>query len=384
VCLLFGPSAAGGAYIPAFCDVVFMVEGNASMYLGSPRMAEMVIGQITTLEEMGGARMHCSVSGCGDLLARTEPEAIEACRRYLSYLPLAGRRRAARDGGAASLRRSRRDRVADPEGGEQALRHARVIERIVDAGSVFEIKRLFAGEILTAFARIEGRPIGIVANQPKVKGGVLFVDSADKATRFISLCDAFGLPLLFLADVPGFMVGKHVERQGIIRAGAKMIMAVSDATVPRLSVVVRKAYGAGLYAMSGPGFAPDACLALPGSMIAVMGPEAAVNAVYFNRLQGLPEDERAAEEQRLREEYRQDVDIERLASELAIDGIVPAASLRDEIAARLRVAPRATRPGPRETAHCHSRLRLRPSRGALAPVASGVAAVGRAASRAGP
>ena len=162
-----------------------------------------------------------------------------------------------------------------------------VIERLVDAGSFFELKKLFAGELLTGFARVDGHPIGIVANQPKVKGGVLFVDSADKAARFIGLCDAFGLPLLFLADVPGFMIGKQVEREGIIRAGAKMIMAVSEATVPRVSVIVRKAYGAGLYAMSGPGFEPEACLALPSAMIAVMGPEAAVNAVYYNKLQGL-------------------------------------------------------------------------------------------------
>jgi acetyl-CoA carboxylase carboxyltransferase component len=223
-----------------------------------------------------------------------------------------------------------------------------VIERIVDAGSFFEIKKLFAGELLTGFARIEGRPVGIVANQPKVKGGVLFVDSADKAARFIWLCDAFGLPLVFLADVPGFMIGKHVERQGIIRAGAKMIMAVSEATVPRISVVVRKAYGAGLYAMSGPGFAPEATLALPGAMIAVMGPEAAVNAVYYNRLQALPEAERRAEEERLRREYREDVDVARLASELVVDAIVPPARLREELAARLRVAAERRDAPPRK------------------------------------
>jgi acetyl-CoA carboxylase carboxyltransferase component len=213
-----------------------------------------------------------------------------------------------------------------------------VIERLADAGSFFEIKKLFAGELLTGFARIEGHPVGIVANQPKVKGGVLFVDSADKAARFIWLCDAFGLPLLFLADVPGFMIGKQVEREGIIRAGAKMIMAVSEATVPRLSVIVRKAYGAGLYAMSGPGFDPEACLALPSAMIAVMGPEAAVNAVYYNKLQGLSDAERSAEEAKLRQEYREDIDIERLASELVVDAVVPPEALRDEVAARLRAA----------------------------------------------
>jgi len=204
VCLLFGPSAAGGAYIPAFCDVVFMVEGNASMYLGSPRMAEMVIGQKTTLEEMGGAKMHCSVSGCGDLLVKSEPEAIEAAQRYLGYLP--------GHAGEFPPEAEAREPALSPDDlasciprEENKLFDMReVIDRLVDADSFFEIKRLFAGELLTGFARIQGRPVGIVANQPKVKGGVLFVDSADKAARFIWLCDAFGIPLVFLADVPGF------------------------------------------------------------------------------------------------------------------------------------------------------------------------------------
>ncbi len=346
VCLLFGPSAAGGAYIPAFCDVVFMVEGNASMYLGSPRMAEMVIGQEVSLEDMGGARMHCSVSGCGDKLCANEDEALAAARAYLGYLPSA-------TGAPLPVR----DAVPPAEGCDdlEALIPRQenkpfdmrgVIQRLIDAGSFFEIKELFAKEFITGFARIDGRPVGVLANQPKVKGGVLFVDSADKAARFIWLCDAFGVPLLYLADVPGFMIGKQVERQGIIRAGAKMIMAVAEASVPRLSVIVRKAYGAGLYAMSGPGFAPDACIALPSAMIAVMGPEAAVNAVYYNRIQAAPEGEREALVEKLRDEYREDVDIKRLASELVIDAIVEPARLRDEVAVRMA----AIRERPRDPA----------------------------------
>ncbi len=341
VCLLFGPSAAGGAYIPAFCDVVFMVEGNASMYLGSPRMAEMVIGQEVTLEEMGGARMHCSVSGCGDLLAGSEEEAIDAAREYLGYLPSSCEAAPPRTDTRAPSASC--DDLADliPPEENKPFDVRGVIERLVDADSFFEIKKRFAGEILTGLARIDGRPVGILANQPKVKGGVLFVDSADKAARFIWLCDAYGIPLLYLADVPGFMIGKQVERQGIIRAGAKMIMAVSETTVPRVSVILRKAYGAGLYAMSGPGFQPDACLALPSAMIAVMGPEAAVNAVYYNKIQAAPESEREALVAKLREEYREDVDIQHLASELVIDAIVEPARLREEVAAQLaRVADR--------------------------------------------
>ncbi|MEE8509249.1 MAG: carboxyl transferase domain-containing protein, partial [Myxococcota bacterium] len=196
VCLLFGPSAAGGAYIPAFCDVVFMVEGAASMYLGSPRMAEMVIGQTTTLEEMGGARMHCSVSGCGDVLIDTESEAIEAARAYLAYLPLHGEGELPEvEARPPALDASDLESVI-PTAENKLFDMRQVIERIIDADSFFEIKKLFAGELITGFARIDGRPVGVVANQPKVKGGVLFVDSADKAARFIWLCDAFGLPLL--------------------------------------------------------------------------------------------------------------------------------------------------------------------------------------------
>jgi len=339
ICLLFGPSAAGGAYIPAFCDVVFMVEGHASMYLGSPRMAQMVIGQNVDLEEMGGARMHCTVSGCGDLLVAREGEAIQAARDYLAYFP----QRFDAPLPEAEAREpavSCTDLEAQiPPNENKPFDMRRVIERVVDAGSFFELKALYAGELITGLARLAGQPLGVVANQPKVKGGVLLVDSADKAARFIGLCDAFGLPLLYLADVPGFMIGQKVERQGIIRAGAKMVMAVSQATVPRISVIVRKAYGAGLYAMCGPGFEPDACLALPSAMIAVMGPEAAVNAVYFNRLQAISDpEERQREVQRLRSAYREDIDIARLASELVVDAVVEPARLREELRARFAAA----------------------------------------------
>jgi acetyl-CoA carboxylase carboxyltransferase component len=210
-----------------------------------------------------------------------------------------------------------------------------VIDHVVDEGSYLGIKDRFAKEILTGLARIEGRVVGIVANQPKHLGGVLFVDSADKAARFIWLCDAFNVPLLYLADVPGFMIGTKVERQGIIRAGAKMIAAVSEATVPKVSVIVRKAYGAGLYAMCGPAFEPDACIALPTASIAVMGPQAAVNAVYYNKIQAVPAGpEREALVAKLRDEYRKDVDLTKLASELVVDAVIPFERLRSEVAHR--------------------------------------------------
>ncbi|MBK6513960.1 MAG: acyl-CoA carboxylase subunit beta [Polyangiaceae bacterium] len=335
LCLLFGPSAAGGAYIPAFCDVVVMVEGNASMYLGSPRMAEMVIGEKVTLEELGGARMHCSESGCGDVLVSTEEEAISWAKTYLEYLPSNESKRPPSAAPRAAKNPPETIAKVIPVDENKPFDMMAIIDALIDEGSFVEIKKLFAKEIITGLCRIEGRVVGLVANQPKYKGGVLFVDSADKAARFIWLCDAFNIPLLYLADVPGFMIGTLVEKQGIIRAGAKMIAAVSEATVPKLSVVVRKAYGAGLYAMCGPAFEPDACLALPTASIAVMGPNAAVNAVFYNKIQAVPEGaERDALVARLRAEYREDIDLERIGAELVVDAVVQPQALRAEIARR--------------------------------------------------
>ena len=343
VCCLFVPSAAGGAYIPAFCDVVFMVEGNASMYLGSPRMAEEVIGERVTLEEMGGAKMHCEISGCGDLLVTDDKAAIEAAKAYLTYFPQSFRdlppqieaTGPAYTGSLATI---------VPEDESQAFDMYSFVAGLIDEGSFFEIKPDFAKELIVGLARIEGRSVGIVANQPAQKGGVLFVDSADKAARFIWLCDAFNIPLIFLSDVPGFMIGTAVERQGIIRHGAKMITAVSEATVPKFCVVVRKAYGAGLYAMAGPGFEPDATIALPTARIAVMGPEPAVNAVYFNKIQAIDD---ASERERFiaerRQEFEADIDLVHLASENIVDAVVQPDDLRVELSRRLERARRKDR-----------------------------------------
>ena len=337
VCVLFGPSPAGSAYLPALTDCVIMVDGKASLYIGSPRMVEMAIGEKTTLEELGGARMHCTVSGCGDMLAASDEEAIELCRRYLSYLPGSFRER---PGGVEAVgpKAGRSIEEIVPYDQRKWFDMYEVIDRVIDAGSFFEIKRLFAPEIIVGFARLAGRAVGLVANQPKVKGGVLMVDSSDKAARFISLCNAFNVPLVYLADVSGFMVGTKVERAGIIRHGAKMVFATSQATVPKFCVIVRKCYGAGLYAMCGPAFEPDAVIALPQGQIAIMGPEPAVNAVYYNKIMELPEAERAAFVKAKRDEYMQDLDVYKLASEMLIDDIVPGSGLRAELIKRLAYA----------------------------------------------
>jgi acetyl-CoA carboxylase carboxyltransferase component len=346
VCVLFGPSAAGGAYIPAFCDVVIMREGNASMYLGSPRMAEMVIGEKVTLEEMGGAKMHTSVSGVGHFLVPTDEEGIDTARRYLGYFPshwewmppFAKPADPASDASIAEI-------VPADENKPFDMRD--LLDALLDADSFLEVHKRWARELIVGYGRLNGRAVGVVANQPKFKGGVLFSDSADKAARFIWTCNAFNVPLLFLADVPGFMIGTAVERQGIIRHGAKMISAVSEATVPKLSVIVRKAYGAGLYAMAGPAFDPDACIALPTASIAVMGPQAAINAVYYNQLQAIEDpDERAKRTEQLRAEYAADVDILHLASEIVIDAVVQPDDLRTELIRRYATAAAKRRDWP--------------------------------------
>jgi methylmalonyl-CoA decarboxylase subunit alpha len=334
VCVLFGPSAAGGAYIPAFCDIVIMREGNASMYLGSPRMAEMVIGEKVSLEEMGGARMHTGVSGCGHQLVKEDGEGIASARRYLSYLPT-NWEQTSRPVAPAPPASDTPIAELIPEDENKPFDIKLLIDTLVDGGSFMEIHPRWAKELVVGFGRLEGEAIGIVANQPKHKGGVLFGDSADKAARFIWTCNAFNVPLLFLADVPGFMIGTQVERQGIIRHGAKMISAVSEATVAKISVIVRKAYGAGLYAMAGPAFDPDCCIALPSASIAVMGPQAAINAVYYNELQAIEDDDaRARRTEELRKEYAEDIDILHLASELVIDAVVEPEDLRGELARR--------------------------------------------------
>jgi acetyl-CoA carboxylase carboxyltransferase component len=333
VCLLFGPSAAGGAYIPAFCDLVIMVEGNASMYLGSPRMVEVVVGEQVSLEELGGARMHCTVSGCGDVLVADDEAAIESARRYLRNFPQNYQERPVPVEAEVPGSGKPISEIVPLEA-QRGYDMRKVIDVLIDQGSWFEVKELFARELLTGFARLGGRVVGILANQPMQKGGVLFNDSADKGARFIWLCDAFNIPLLFLADVPGFMIGTDVERKGIIRHGAKMITAVSEATVPKISVIVRKAYGAGLYAMSGPAFDTDSTIALPSAQIAVMGPEPAINAVYFNRLAEIPEAERAAKRRELEAEYKEDVDLYRLAANLIVDDVVEPDELRDALIAR--------------------------------------------------
>ncbi|MGF6884472.1 acetyl-CoA carboxylase carboxyltransferase component [Nocardia sp. GAS34] len=345
ICCLHGPSAAGGAYMPAFTDWVGMVNGNASMYLASPRVAEKVTGEKTTLEEMGGAMMHATVSGCGDEVFDSDWEAIAAARHLLSYLPDDWRSAPA----TAEPRLPRRsDWPAEliPSTGGYDVRD--VIDRTVDADSFFEIKARWATEMVVGFARLDGSVVGIVANQPSVRSGAIFVDSADKAARFISMCDAYNIPLLFLQDVPGFMVGVAIERQGIIRHGAKLVTAMASAEVPKITVILRKAYAAGYYAMCAPGFEPRATLALPSAAIAPMSPEASTNAIYAKKIDAI--DDPVEREQFVADkiaEQAADADLLNVASRLIVDAVVQPGDLREEIVKRFRSARGWSRSGNR-------------------------------------
>ncbi|HYH48706.1 MAG TPA: acyl-CoA carboxylase subunit beta [Acidimicrobiia bacterium] len=338
ICCLHGPSAAGGAYMPAFTDWVGMVQGNASMYLASPRVAEKVTGEVTTLEEMGGAMMHATVSGCGDEVFDSDWEAIAAARLLFRYLPGSFK-------DLPATTESKPPAVTDwpdqliPTDPNVAYDVRDVIDRFVDCDSFFEIKARWAQEMVTGLARLDGRVVGIVANQPSVRSGAIFVDSADKATRFISLCDAFNIPLIFLQDVPGFMVGVVVERQGIIRHGAKMITAMASAEVPRFTVVMRKAYAAGYYAMCAPGFEPRSTLALPTATIGTMAPEASANAMYANKIAAIEDpEERAAYIATRVAEQEAELNLLRMGSEIVVDAVVEPPDLRAELVARLAAA----------------------------------------------
>jgi acetyl-CoA carboxylase carboxyltransferase component len=348
LCAMFGPSPAGSAYVPALCDVIIMVEGQATAYIGSPRMAEMATGEKTTLEEMGGARMHSTVSGLGDVLVADEEEALAALRAHLSHMPSNWEAEVPRREGRPPAP-SRPIAEIVPERENLAFDMHELITALVDEDSFFEVKARFARELVTGFARLDGRTVGVLGNNSRIKAGVLFPDSSDKAARFVWLCNAFNIPLLFLQDVPGFMVGSAVERQGIIRHGAKMLFAVCEATVPRIAVMVRKAYGGGYLAMSGSPTAPSAVLALPTARPALMGPAAAINAIHAKRLEEMEDlEERRRFVMERQAEYSQDVDVFQVANDNAVEAVVQPEDLRTELVRRFDLyARRPPRVHPR-------------------------------------
>jgi acetyl-CoA carboxylase carboxyltransferase component len=332
ICVLYGPCIAGAAYTPVFADFTVMVRGMSALAIASPRMVKMVTGEDITLADLGGPDVHAKHSGSADLVAEDEQHARELVEQLITYLPDNSDEKPPQTEGRAPAHSPEGIDGVIPQAPNRGYDMREIIERVVDAESWFELQPEYGKEILTGFARIDGRPVGVVANQPAQRAGAIFPDAAEKAAEFVWKCDAYNIPLLYLADTPGFMAGSGVEKEGILEQGKKMIYATSSATVPKQCVVVRKAYGAGIYAMSGPAYDPESTIALPSGEIAIMGPEAAINAVYANKLDAIDdEDERAEREAELREEYREDIDVRRMASEVVIDDIVPPSTLRTEL-----------------------------------------------------
>jgi len=337
VCAMMGPGAAGTAYIPALSDFVPMVKNQSFMALGGPPLVKAMIGEDVDENTLGGSKVHCEVSGVGDLEVESDEDCIRAIKEYLSYFPSHNQ-----DSLPVVSPEDDPNRyvpeLLDIVPGDQRKRYnmLHVIEKIVDGGKLFQIKPAWAKNLITCLARMNGRPVGIVANQPMTLGGVLDVNAADKAARFINLCDAFGIPLVFLVDVPGFMIGSAVEKQGIIRHGAKMLSAVSEATVPKITIVVRKAYGAGYYVMCGRAFEPDLIVGWPTAEISVMGPEGAVG-IIFRKEMAAAADPKAMKEMMI-QEMRKVINPEIAASYAFVDDIIDPGETRRVIIRGLETA----------------------------------------------
>ena len=337
VAALMGPCAAGTAYIPGLADFVPMVKGRGSMALAGPHLTKAVTGEDVTQEELGGSKVHTRVSGVGDLEVRSDEECIQAVKDYLSFFPSnCEERPPVREAADPVDRRDEELLDVLPESPRKPYDMYDVIRRIVDDGEWFDMKPRFARTIITCLARMGGRPVGIVANQPKQLGGILENDSADKAARFINLCDAFGIPLLFLQDVPGFMVGTKVEQEGIIRHGAKMLYAVSRATVPKITVVIRKAYGAGYYVMCGKAYEPDLIVAWPSAEISVMGPEGAVNIIFRKQIEASEDPD--ATRAHMIEGIRKTIDPYVAAGNAMIDDVIDPRETRPTVIRALEMA----------------------------------------------
>jgi acetyl-CoA carboxylase carboxyltransferase component len=320
-------------------DFVPMVKGTSSMALGGRHLVKAAVGEDVTEEEMGGSAVHTKISGCADLEVADDRECLEVVRRYLSFFPAHNRQ--------APPTRETKDpvdrRVEElydivPTAPRRAYDVRKVVTAIADDGEVLWMKPDWAKNLVTGLARIGGAPVGVVANQPMVLGGALDVNAADKAARFVRFCDAFNIPLVFLHDVPGFIVGSAVEKQGIIRHGAKMLFAVSEATVPKISVVMRKSYGAGYFVMNGYAYEPDYLVAWPTAEIAVMGPDGAVNIIHRRTLEGVPEEERAQKRLDLAEDIRRNIDPYVAAGHALVDDVIDPAETRLAIWRGLQLA----------------------------------------------
>jgi acetyl-CoA carboxylase carboxyltransferase component len=337
VAALMGPCAAGTAYIPGLADFVPMVKGRGSMALAGPHLVRAAVGEEVTQEELGGSRVHCRKSGVGDMEVADDEQCIERIKQYLSYMPQNCEERPPVRAVSDPIDRREEDLLdVLPESNRKPYDMYEVIRRIVDDGEYFDMKGQWAKTIITCFARFGGRPVGVVANQPKQLGGILDNDSADKAARFVNLCNAFAIPLVFIQDVPGFMVGTKVEAEGIIRHGAKMLYAVANATVPKVTVITRKAYGAGYYVMNGRAYEPDLIVAWPSAEISVMGAEGVVEIAFRKQVEAA--EDPAAKKAELIEGFRKIFDVYVAAGNDVIDDVIDPRETRETICRALEMS----------------------------------------------
>jgi methylmalonyl-CoA decarboxylase subunit alpha len=337
VAAIVGPGAAGTAYIPGLADYVPMVKNVGSLALGGPPLVKAVTGQDIGEQELGGSKVHCEVSGVGDGEFETDAACLEAAKKYLSYLP-SHRDELPPDAACDDPIDRRDERLIDllPESTRKPYDMYELIRSVVDRGEIFDLKPRFARNLITCFARIGGKSVGVVANQPIYMGGILDNDSADKAAHFIQICDAFNVPLVFLQDVPGFMVGSKVEHAGIIRHGAKMLHVMAAATVPKLTVVVRKAYGAGYYVMCGRAYEPDLIVSWPTAEISIMGAEGMVG-IAAKKLFGDQEPPPEAKKKVL-EAIQKGIDVYRVAGWGLVDDVIDPRDTRRVLAWGLELA----------------------------------------------
>ncbi|WP_254841230.1 acyl-CoA carboxylase subunit beta [Natronomonas marina] len=333
--VLYGPDVAGSAYTPVFCDYLIMVEDIAGMAIASPRIVEAMTGEQTDMQQLGGPEVHARHSGSADLVVPDEETAAEKAKEILRLLPQNYSETPPEEPAKPPKKNPYSLDGVIPDEPNKAYDVGEVIDRVVDRDSFIEVKPEFAPELVTGLGRIDGQVVGVVANNPEHVSGAIFPDSADKGAGFVWTCDAYNIPLVYLCDTPGYMIGSQVEKEGVLRKGRKFIYATSNAQVPKFCVITRKAYGAGIYAMAGPSFGPDATLALPSAEISVMGPDAAVHALFGGQIEDMDEEAKDAFIESAKQEFDKYIDIEKQAGQMQVDELVPAGDLREQLEVRL-------------------------------------------------
>ena len=334
---IMGPCAGGAVYSPAITDFTIMVEGTSHMFVTGPEVIKAVTAEEVSFEELGGAMTHNSKSGVAHFAARDDADAVRLIKRLLSFLPPNCMEEPPRRACSDPIdRRAPELATLVPESPDKAYDMKDVVRRVVDDGDFFEVHEHFAGNLIVGFARLNGRPIGVVGNQPSVLAGVLDIDSSVKGARFVRFCDAFNLPLVTFEDVPGFLPGTRQEWGGILRHGAKLLYAYCEATVPKLTVVVRKAYGGAYDVMSSKHIRGDYNIAWPSAEMAVMGADGAVNILYRDEIAKAKD--AAAERRRRVAEYNDKFASPWIAAELGfLDDVIEPQDTRPKLVAALEM-----------------------------------------------